>query len=75
MNKSKQNLRLYENATRLKLTTPEQLASVSGLSVSEVKQCIKSYNGIANVLSENAKHERRKELYSMVMNTMRPTNA
>ena len=75
MSKSKQNLRLYENVTRLKLTTPEQLANASGLSVSEVKQCMASYGGIGEVMSKNAKQERRQELYSMVMNTMRPVNA
>lgn len=75
MSKSKQNLRLYENVTRLKLTTPEQLAKASGLSVSEVKQCMESYGGIGEVMRKNAKQERRQELYSMVMNAMRPIDA
>ena len=78
MNKAdhkKQCMRLYENTTRLKLTTPEQLASVSGLSLRDVKCSIESYNGIAVVMRENAKQERRQELYNMVMSVMRPCNA
>lgn len=75
MSKSKQNLRLYENVTRLKLTTPEQLANASGLPLSEVKRSMASYGGIGEVMSKNAKQERRQELYSMVMNAMRPVNA
>ena len=64
---TKQNMRLYENATRLKLTTVEQLANASGLSLDEVNRCISLYNGIAAVMRENAKVERKQELYAMVM--------
>lgn len=64
---TKQNMRLYENATRLKLTTAEELSDFSGLSLDEVNRCISLYGGIASVLRENAKQKRKQELYSMVM--------
>lgn len=72
---TKQNMRLYENATRLKLTTAEQLANASGLSLDEVNRCISLYGGIAAVMRENAKQERKQELYAMVMGVMRPVHA